>query len=155
MKHFNYIDKKEIIHHMYWTENKTLMEIADYFGYTDKSVIRWMRKLGIPRRTSGKSRKLLGSQAGSKNYKYKGKYLHSAGYVTVNLGANKRDLEHRLIMEKKLGRKLYPYEVVHHINGNKKDNRIKNLMVCNQSEHIKNHASNDPQWGFRGYTKRY
>jgi hypothetical protein len=42
-------------------------------------------------------------------------------------------------MEQHLGRKLARNEVVHYINGNKKDNRIDNLEVVKLSEHSRNH----------------
>jgi len=44
---------------------------------------------------------------------------------------------HRWIMEQHLGRPLTRKEVVHHINGDRHDNRVENLMVMSQSEHIK------------------
>jgi hypothetical protein len=37
--------------------------------------------------------------------------------------------EHRLILAQILNRPLKPKEAAHHINGNKKDNRVTNLML--------------------------
>ena len=60
------------------------------------------------------------------------------GYIAIKVG-EKYILEHRLIMEEFLGRKLKPREVVHHKDGNKLNNNLDNLEVMDTAEHSKLH----------------
>ena len=60
------------------------------------------------------------------------RHLSSEGYVRVKTAAGWRD-EHRLVMENHLGRPLASHENVHHINGNRADNRLSNLELWSSS----------------------
>lgn len=52
---------------------------------------------------------------------------------------NGQIMQHRLIMERSLGRLLRDDEEVHHINEKIDDNRIENLQIMSKSEHSKYH----------------
>ena len=100
---------------------------------------------------------------GREAYSYKnGRTKTSKGYISVLLtGTDEfylpmsthahRVLEHRLIMAKHLERCLLPWEIVHHKNGIKDDNRIENLGLTTIGSHSIEHNK-----GYRdGYQKGY
>lgn len=84
---------------------------------------------------------------GSNNPNWKGgRLLRPIGYIVVYAPNHPHPsengthvLEHRLVMEKHLGRYLDPSEFVHHKNHNKQDNRIENLEILTQAEHARQH----------------
>lgn len=56
---------------------------------------------------------------------------------------NGRDVdEQRAVMERHLGRKLQKLELVHHRNGDTRDNRIENLQLVTHAEHAEEHHRN-------------
>lgn len=62
-------------------------------------------------------------------------------YKQSKLKGRKID-EHRKVMELHLGRRLGRFEFVHHINEDKRDNRLDNLEVVSPKEHAAAHG----QW---------
>jgi len=106
----------------------------------------------VKRRSNGR-RDYTCSQACARKYRYdayraprKERIGTGRGYWAVlrhdhpNASADGYVLEHRLIMEKKISRYLTKDEVVHHINGVRKDNQIENLLLMDANEHRSFHT---------------
>lgn len=112
-------------------------------GYKNKSPYNVGKKLSDYTKT-----KMSINKKGNNNSMWNGgKYINHAGYVHIyspnHPNKNSRNYvpEHRLKIEKKIGRYLLKYEVVHHKNENVSDNRLCNLKLMSKGDHQRLHIA--------------
>ncbi len=67
------------------------------------------------------------------------------GYKMVARRGQNPTTEQRVVMERHIGRPLLSDEHVHHINGDKRDNRIENLEIMDPREHTRLHHYGVPK----------
>jgi len=65
------------------------------------------------------------------------------GYVEYTRGDHKGRRVHDVLMEQRIGRRLLPDEVVHHIDGNRSNNSIDNLALMTRAAHSRLHRFED------------
>lgn len=137
---------------MYYANHLTHQEIGNLLGVHGSTIclmvrrLKWpIRKLIVRESNRLRMRKALLGQCGADARGWKGgitfkdnyRFRHAPNHpYTVN---GKYVAEHRLVIERHLRRYLKPEEKVHHINGDRSDNRIENLIVLTQSAHVRLH----------------
>lgn len=114
-------------------------DIADSVGISPKTVLYVLRKQGYSARPRAVANSTPRGRAGYKRVTTSSGYISTripkdhpyaaAGHAENESPHTVRILEHRLVMSEKLGRALRPDESVHHINGDRTDNRPENLEL--------------------------
>lgn len=133
-----------------WTHQR----IADLIGCSNQQIARLCKRHKIAtQRTGPRSGKGHPDWKGGRLVTTQGYVrVYSPGHPYATKPRKKYVFEHRLVMEKKLGRYLLPGEVVHHKNGNRSDNRICNLkLYSSNGEHLADELKNQcPKWSKAG-----
>ena len=120
--------------------------LAIIFNKTQSSIEKKAWRLGIKKNEEFLSAIKSFAREGEKCISWKGGRKKTLkGYIMIldknNPNSDKSGyvLEHRKVMSEHLRRPLRNDEIVHHINGNKTDNRVENLEVTNWSDHTIHH----------------
>lgn len=117
---------------LYQDERVDAKRIGEMMGVSGAVVRNHLRDRGINVRGRGEFCRIRAM----------GRIVRREEYLAIKTGENRHGVMlHRHLMEQHLGRKLKRDDVVHHVNGNKHDNRLENLQVMTRSAHTKFHRN--------------
>lgn len=143
-----------------YESGKGLMHVAKIAGTNYSALRRLFLESGIPIRSTGEAARLqgptrreraLGHKRGpmsaesrqkmslAKLGKGRGWRVTASGYIEFTMGPNKGRLQHNVVMEQRIGRRIARGEVVHHRDENKQNNDPSNLELMTRSEHTSHH----------------
>lgn len=131
---------------------RTSKEVASLVGCSAKYVQNVMKKLNLPRRPQGAPTGQLNGAFVCNRMIQRDGYALVSGYGHPDARRAGTILEHRLVMEHKLGRRLLKTEVVDHIDGLVLHNHPDNLRLfdSNASHLSVTLLGNVPNWSFQG-----
>jgi len=109
----------------------SVADIGKLLNIPPSTIYLHIKKIGIETRCQKESMK-----KGAMSPAWKKGTYNFDGYIRLACGENKGALLHRLIAENVIGRKLKSNEVVHHIDGDRANNKNNNLLVCSRSYHV-------------------
>lgn len=144
---------------LYDVERLSVRQIAAKTGASPTTIRAWMREADIDRRSISKAKHGQKPALHTIEASVRARRKHSLpgrpvvgykftedGYVLIHrpdhpdADASGYVREHRLVMEKKIGRRLRPDEDVHHKNEARADNIGSNLELTTRSPHLRHHS---------------
>ncbi len=147
------IEEKTILK-LYFEDELSYRDIAKKLSCSETPVKEAMRRYGLKPRSKSESSILRCKKKpetnpgrkgmpknpnyGKDNHAWKGGYVRKDGYKLISVDGEQR-LEHRYIWEQYHKKPIPPGYQIHHIDGDKLNNKIENLQMISNSDHQKLH----------------
>jgi len=142
---------KEKLESVYIIQRKSVRQLSQLFSCNHRTILRKLKKYNIPIRHGSEAIRTQWENISEKrqnnldNYKKRfntqpTRNIGKRGYWLIYVPGRRWIKEHHYIWEKNHG-PLPEGQVIHHINFDRLDNRIENMRLMTQSEHMKLHQA--------------